>query len=562
VTYRCPRCHAKLTASAGDAGERRECPHCRKMLKVPGAGEAADSASQRSHAPSKTGGIANIPVICPLCGTRMYATKDQIGQAMVCPDCLESVVVPNHSPPKPKPSPSVPDGQTPPPETDAAGASAAEQPEGAEADEPDDYKLADAIKLPRHLSVSKALGHLIDRHIEPAQDEVVPAEKKTTDHEVDPPSSPAPPPPGPRSFTVKCPVCDAMLQATEEEIGTEKKCPDCFSLIEIRRPPPKRPRVNPVVQSDEADEDFTLSEPVSLDIYKPTAEDGAPRTMGEEALRNARRARVEREEEASDLPLSPLWTGVFAFLPDVAAILRIVITGVLLGGLMKLMFVVVGAAFSPNPMHQFLGMIGSVAAVGLGVLTISLVSTNFLTVLQQSADGLDRIESWPENNLVEWVGESIPVVMAVFFAAAPAMLLIVPFSGIRARPEIAGFLLGGSLYLCFPITQMSILESASVANPLSKPIIDSLRDQFLLWCTFYIMTFFLALAVVIALSFVSPGHPTFVLVALGLFISFCGMLYARLLGRLVWACQMGVVNEEEPEEEESDRRHKNFWLGR
>ncbi|MFO7905012.1 MAG: hypothetical protein R6U98_20270, partial [Pirellulaceae bacterium] len=97
VTYLCPRCHAKLSANAEDAGERRECPHCRKVLKVPGTGTPADSTSQRSHSPSKTGGIANIPVICPLCGTRMYATTDQIGQTMVCPDCLESVVVPNRS---------------------------------------------------------------------------------------------------------------------------------------------------------------------------------------------------------------------------------------------------------------------------------------------------------------------------------------------------------------------------------------------------------------------------------------------------------------------------------
>ncbi|MFO7904804.1 MAG: hypothetical protein R6U98_19230, partial [Pirellulaceae bacterium] len=260
---------------------------------------------------------------------------------------------------------------------------------------------------------------------------------------------------------------------------------------------------------------------------------------------------------------SPLWTGVFDFLRDLVAIVRTVVTGMLLGGLMKLTFVVAGAAFSANPMHQFLGMVGSVAAVAMGGVTISLASTNFLTVLQQSAEGLDRIKSWPENNLVEWVAESIPFLMAVFFAVTPGMLPILLFSGLRTNPAVVGLLVGGSLYLCFPITQMSILESASLTTPISKPIMDSLREQFLFWCTFYIITFFLALAVAITLSFVSFSHPTFAVVALGIFVSFAGMLYARLLGRLVWACRPQLVNEEdEAQEDEGDKREKNFWLGR
>lgn len=574
VPYRCPRCHALLTAQAEDAGQRRECPHCGKVAKVPGGREPTQATPRRSPDPSKTGGIANIPVICPLCGTRMYATKDQMGQTMICPDCLESVVVPHRSPPpEPKPSRSGSDPRAPSSANPAAGESSAGKPEprdpgegergpnNSDDSESDDYKLADAIKLPPHLSVSKGLGHLIDRYIEPPPDDDA-SEEKPTERDLDPAVPPAPPPEE-RSFAIKCPVCDTMLQVTEEEIGTEKKCPDCFSFIEIRRPPPKRPRVNPVVESDETDEEFTLSDPVSLDIYKPTAGDSEPRTVGEEALRNARRAGAQRATAAPDSDLSPLWTGMFDFLYDPVTIVRIAIPGILLGGLMKLAFVVAGAAFSPNPMHQFLGMIGSVAAVVLGVITISLASTNFLTVLQQSAEGVGRIERWPENNLIEWLAESIPVLMAIFFAAAPGMLPILLFAGIRTDLALVGLLLGGSLYLFFPITQMSILESASVATPISTPIIDSLREQFLFWCTFYIMTFFLTLAVAITLSFVSLSHPTAGVVALGIFMSFAGMLYARLLGRLVWACRTRFVNEDEEEqEEESDKPERNFWLGR
>ena len=110
VSYLCPRCQAKLTAHVEDAGQRRECPQCGKLVKVPGtsravprhrAGPVRPGESDAASAPGR--GIANLPVICPLCGTRMYATRQQMGQTMVCPDCLESVVVPDQAPPQRKP---------------------------------------------------------------------------------------------------------------------------------------------------------------------------------------------------------------------------------------------------------------------------------------------------------------------------------------------------------------------------------------------------------------------------------------------------------------------------
>jgi predicted RNA-binding Zn-ribbon protein involved in translation (DUF1610 family) len=35
-----------------------------------------------------------IPVVCGLCGTRMYGTEDQVGQSITCPDCGRQCVVP------------------------------------------------------------------------------------------------------------------------------------------------------------------------------------------------------------------------------------------------------------------------------------------------------------------------------------------------------------------------------------------------------------------------------------------------------------------------------------
>lgn len=568
VTYLCPQCQAKLTARPEDAGKRRKCPRCGKVVKVPGTREQGEAASSRSRAASTTGGIANIPVICPLCGTRMYATPDQIGQTMVCPDCLESVVVPNRSPPKrqtPKPSADSAAEASPPsansPETSSGGE--AKSSSAGEPEEADEYKLADEVELPPHRTLSPTLGRLVDRHIEPVQGDEEPGAGAAGSHDVEPPeSSHASARSG--SFPVKCPVCDTMLEATEDEIGTTKKCPDCFSLIEIKRPPPTRRRVHRRPESEGEEEDFVLSDPVPLDVYRPTDREGVPRTVGEEALRNARRAREEQRPDGSELPLAPLWSGLFAFLLDTATVVRIIVGGLLLGGMMKLAHVSAAAAMAANPVHQFLAMIGSVATLVLGIVTISLVSTNFLTVLQQSAEGMDRVQGWPENSLVEWITEGMAYFMAAFFAVTPGMLLILLFPGIRTNPPLAGSLIGVSLYVLFPMTQLSILESASVTTPASKLVWESVREQFLLWCTFYLMTFVLAWAVVVALLLVSFSDPTFVVIGLGMFISFVALLYARMLGRLVWACHMDVMAGQEPREEAGDepRRNNNFWLRR
>lgn len=544
VSYRCPQCHAKLTASADDAGQRRTCPRCGKVIKVPGTGSQARARPRGGDAAdgrpvSETGGIASIPLVCPLCGTRMYATKAQIGQTMVCPDCLETVVVPERSPPKGPAERPVAEPESPPAATVESEEGPAESHEPDDAGEGDEYRLSDAVELPRHRSVSQALGELIDRHATPeGQSEGGDEERR------EPAASPAAQPPS--SFLVKCPVCDTMLNATEDEIGTTMKCPDCFSSIQIKRPPPKRPRVNPVAESEDKEE-FKLSDPVPLDIYRPTDKDAAPRTLGEEALRDARLAQAERERGGSDLPLSPLWTGVFDFLADAAVMLRIVLTGVLLAITAKLGCKAVILMGAGDPGSQFFGIVAGIAGLFLGAIAVSYASANFLNVLQESAEGGKKIINWPENSLAEWVTESFAFLMAVFFAVIPGMLGALTFRAIVMRPEIAWLIVGFSAYAFFPITQLSILESTSLTNPASKPIVESLRDQFLLWCTFYIMTFFVALPVAVALSLLRPGHPTLGFIAVGLFVSFAAILYARLLGRLAWACQMGPVLENQDE---------------
>ena len=75
---------------------------------------------------------------------------------MVCPDCLESVVVPDQAPPPRKRSASSP------PSTPVGPASPSVT--RGDAQDDDELKLSEPVELPRHRSVSKQMSELLDEY--------------------------------------------------------------------------------------------------------------------------------------------------------------------------------------------------------------------------------------------------------------------------------------------------------------------------------------------------------------------------------------------------------------
>ena len=100
----------KLNVRAEDAGRRGQCHTCGKVFRIgappPAAGGPrhpgepanpvpAESAATRAPAPAAPSpksmhGISNDhlhPIVCERCQTLMYATDEQVGQMLPCPDC-------------------------------------------------------------------------------------------------------------------------------------------------------------------------------------------------------------------------------------------------------------------------------------------------------------------------------------------------------------------------------------------------------------------------------------------------------------------------------------------
>jgi DNA-directed RNA polymerase subunit M/transcription elongation factor TFIIS len=98
LRFTCPQCLALLKTASAPAGTRLRCPRCQFVFQAPH--EASVPRRRDVYPLHETGGpsLADqamyIPVTCTLCHTRMYATPEQVGQTLVCPDCGRSTVVP------------------------------------------------------------------------------------------------------------------------------------------------------------------------------------------------------------------------------------------------------------------------------------------------------------------------------------------------------------------------------------------------------------------------------------------------------------------------------------
>ena len=94
----CPRCLASLQVSSLLAGKQCRCPHCQlvaRRAETDGdGGRSEEPPLGQDERPPPAGQATYIPVVCPICHTRMYGTIEQVGQKLSCPDCGTASVVP------------------------------------------------------------------------------------------------------------------------------------------------------------------------------------------------------------------------------------------------------------------------------------------------------------------------------------------------------------------------------------------------------------------------------------------------------------------------------------
>ena len=130
IRFGCPRCLSRVEAPQSHVGAKLRCPFCHAPLVVPKESSATHEGEEYAMSgptgrqPGAETWQAYLAVVCPVCSTRMYATEDQVGQEMACPDCGTMVTVrrPAEAPDKDTPQPNLaeeyplyPGGGQPPP---------------------------------------------------------------------------------------------------------------------------------------------------------------------------------------------------------------------------------------------------------------------------------------------------------------------------------------------------------------------------------------------------------------------------------------------------------------
>ena len=529
LRFACPRCMSPLKARLELAGTWQRCPRCQLRVKVPEktllsppieeyalrepetppavppvvappvvpppVASASPQARASPEAPpvgpveQRSADEGLIRVQCLLCGTLMYATEDQIGQKITCPDCQVPAVVtrPIKAPPR----------------------------QYRSASEIGEYALSGR-------SVRSAAG------------------------------GPAEPQDG---VTVSCPVCHSQLRAGLDQVGTKIACGDCGTVLIVPPPPPEAV----AVQKADGPGEYGPAAGSDANVWGAAPANSTPAPVAEKP-RVA--AAVERALELdAERPKMPRWlfldgTFTFPFTFGALAFTFVLATWVILPiwlgktaielAKVELATTFFGSAF-----------VGAVAVV-LGTMWFALASACALSVVRDTSNGCDKIETWPDLAFIDWIVEPL-------FLFNSISLSVLPCLGITwwttRSVELTGWAALSGFFL-FPIFLLSMLDKNSLLAVLSPAIFRTFWRAWTGWVRFYFLTALLMAALIgVSLAAYAVG-PNCAVIAVAIGLGIGWMIYFRMLGRLAWFCTVrtAVVEPEEPEAKAKRSPDKNDAL--
>jgi len=228
IQFQCPHCNAQHRVPVEFAGNRQPCSECGQTIRLPAY--VPESQTPNTHSSSSSGSHRNIAgslvLSCPSCQTQLFAKADQIGQEVLCENCLESVLIET-----PIEAPTVQQKQS------------HEQPVEQIAEPTID--LAQVLLPPSHSEPTEAIEpteEIID--LEPIDDL-----EGFADYNIDPaPSSSTTQPPQPTlpvttsefelvvQWNIACQTCNIHLTVTPADIGETVQCPDCSGPTTVAEP--------------------------------------------------------------------------------------------------------------------------------------------------------------------------------------------------------------------------------------------------------------------------------------------------------------------------------------
>jgi hypothetical protein len=492
---------------------------------------------QRARQPQSSPLHTEFAIVCKLCGTRLHARLDQVGQQIQCPDCHSPIDVP--APPVAK-----------------------AKPKGPSLDDAEDVPLSDPGDRPRYRPM-----------VRPTGEDAILGLLSNPPFDVSKGEPPAGQPAAPRSPSSAAPAQrfaspSARASAAPSTPGSSIDIPD-YGLIDD---------FPPIGQDPAPATDASRSAASSRPSTVPLREDRYDDEDDDDALELRLSAPVERPQMkvelphhiAADLPdprdegsygdelwgggvddgrprwqKSPFLVGVFEFLFYPSTLSSWIGHSVVAGGLLCLLQLAM--FYSQGGVSQVAGLLLSMLFTVLTFVWGSAFAAACLAVVQDTANGLETVGDWPDWMIFEWFGKAFTMAAAFFVAAVPGMVIgSAMLSG--GGPFIAVPLpIITSLVAFFPIVLSSMLTEASIISVVSPTVIRMLRAGAEGWIVFYMLTFVQGVLAIGAIALLEMQNVIATVAAGAIGVTLI-LLYMRLLGRLLWYSQLKLTEAESREE--------------
>jgi len=457
----------------------------------------------RAKAPKAKPEHTEFGLTCKLCGTRVYARPEQVGKQIKCPDCHSAVDV--TAPPRPKVQPKAPS-----------------------LDDVEEVALDDPGERPRYRPMVRPQGE--DAVLGLLNDP--PFDVRTGQ-----PRTGGAPGSSPNAAAADFP-----------EVG---KDPTTAANRQRTQPQEAAGFAGQGSTADEEEDDFELrlSDPVERPAVKVelphhiAADLPDPRdegSYGDELWGSGSSGTRPRWQQ------SPFLVGVLEFLFQQSTLGSWIGYGLSAGVLLCMLQLAMQFSRSSGP-EQVAGLLVSICFTVLAISWSATFGSACLAVIQDTANGNETVEDWPDWHFFDWFVRSFTLVVAVFVAAFPG-LLVGSAMLTSGAPLIAIPLpVLASLVAFAPIVLTSILVEGSVLNVVSPTVLRMVRTAAEGWILFYMLTFVIGMLAVGALALLEIQNLITSFIAGALCVTLA-LLYCRLLGRLMWYSQHKLTEEDAREE--------------
>jgi hypothetical protein len=244
---------------------------------------------------------------------------------------------------------------------------------------------------------------------------------------------------------------------------------------------------------------------------------------------------------------APFLYGIVEFLFFPSTLLRVVSFSIglaVVGGLVN----AIVASILDGGAPLFLMWVG-IPLTAVWLFTFAVV---IHAVIVATGNGENQIEAWPDWNVFDWFGPAMYIAVALLISLAPGGLVAAAiFTSNFDDPMMEAFAIGLppllSWLILFPFVLHSMLAEDSVVAIISPLVTKTLGSAGEAWVIFYTYSIVIAFLLAGALALIAAKQLLMVPVGACATVAVL-LLYARLLGRLMWyTSQKGVPAAARPQ---------------